>query len=79
MARADHMTKAKLTLALAGVAQWTVLACKVEELLVQFPVRTHAWGSGQVLSCGCARGNQSSTSMFLSLFFSLPSPLSKNK
>ena len=23
MARADHMTKAKLTLALAGVAQWT--------------------------------------------------------
>ena len=46
-------------------------------LLVQFPVRTHDWVVGQVPSRGCARSNH--TLMFLSLFFSLPSPQSKNK
>ena len=44
--------------------------------LVRFPVRAHAWVVGQVPSRGHARGN---TLMFLSLFFSLPPPLSKNK
>ena len=45
--------------------------------LVQFPVRAHAWGAGQVPDRGNMRGNH--TLMFLSLSFSLPSPLSKNK
>ena len=46
-------------------------------LPVQFPVRTHSCAVGQVLSGGSARGGH--TLMFLSLSFSLPSPLSKNK
>ena len=45
--------------------------------LVQFPVRAHAWVAGQVPSRGCSRGNH--ILIFLSLSFSLPSPLSKNK
>ena len=45
--------------------------------LVRFPVRTQAWVAGQVLIRGRAKGNH--TLMFLSLSFSLPSPLSKNK
>ena len=45
--------------------------------LVRFPVRAHAWLAGQVLSGGHLRGNH--TLMFLSLSFSFPSPLSKNK
>ena len=44
---------------------------------VGFPVRAHAWLAGQVPSRGSTRGNH--TLMFLSLSFSLPSPLSKNK
>ena len=45
--------------------------------LVRFPVRECAWVAGQVPSRACARGNH--TLMFLTLSFSLPSPLSKNK
>ena len=45
--------------------------------LVQFPIRAHAWVAGQVPSWGCIRSNH--TLMFLSLSFSLPSPLSRNK
>ena len=44
---------------------------------VRFPVRAHAWVVGQVPSRGYVRGNH--TLMFVSLSFSLPSPLSKNK
>ena len=44
---------------------------------VQFLVRAHGWVAGQVPSRGCTRGNH--TLMFLSLSFSLPFPLSKNK
>ena len=44
-------------------------------LPVRFPVRAHAWVVGQVPSRGHMRGNH--TLMFLSLSFSLPSPLSK--
>ena len=40
---------------------------------VQFPVRAHAWVAGQVPSRGRTRGNH--TLMFVSLSFSLPSPL----
>ena len=42
---------------------------------VGFPVRAHAWVAAHVPSGGHVRGNH--TLMFLSLFFSLPSPLSK--
>ena len=46
-------------------------------LPVWFQVRAHAWVVGQDPSRGHGRGNH--TLMFLSLSFSLPSPLSKNK
>ena len=48
---------------------------RITGLPVQFPVRAHAWVAGQVPSGGRVRGNY--TLMFLSLSFSLPSPLSK--
>ena len=41
-------------------------------LLVWFPVRVHAWDTGQVPGGGHMRGNN--TLMFLSISFSLPSP-----
>ena len=44
---------------------------------VQLPIRAHTWVVGQVPSRGCTRGKH--TLMFLSLSFSFPSPLSKNK
>ena len=44
---------------------------------VRFPVRAHAWVAGQVPSVRHMRGSY--TLMFLSLYFSSPSPLSKNK
>ena len=44
---------------------------------VQFLVRAQAWVVGQVPGGGHTRGNH--TLMFLSLSFSLPSPLSKDK
>ena len=44
--------------------------------LVQFSVRPHAWVAVPVPSIGYARGNH--TLMFLSLCFSLPSPLKIN-
>ena len=43
----------------------------------RFPVRAHAWVTGQVPSRRRMRGSH--TMMFLSLSFSLSSPLSKNK
>ena len=43
----------------------------------RFPVRAYAWVASQVPSGGCVRGNH--TLLFLSLSFSLLSPLSKNK
>ena len=46
-------------------------------LSVLLPVRAHAWVAGQVPRTGRSRGSH--TLMFLSLSFSLPSPLSKNK
>ena len=46
-------------------------------LPVCFSVRAHIWVGGQVPSWGCTRGNH--TLMFLSLSFSFPSPLAKNK
>ena len=46
---------------------------RTKGLLIQFPVRTHAWVAGQDPSLGYVRGNHTS------LFFSLLSPLSRNK
>ena len=63
--------------ALAGVAQWTERGPVNQRVMVRFPVRPHAWVVGQVPSRGHTRSNH--TLMFLSLSFSLPSPLSKNK
>ena len=67
----------KARTALAGVAQWIERGLQIKGLLVQFPVRARAWVSGQFPSWGCVRGNR--TLMLLSLSFSFPSPLSKNK
>ena len=51
---------------------------QTKEAPVWLPVRAHAWVAGHVPCCGeGVRGNH--TLMFLSLTFSLPSPLSKNK
>ena len=49
---------------------------RTERLLVQFPVKAHAWVSGKVPSHRHVRGD---LLMFLSLSFSIPSPISKNK
>ena len=53
-----------------------------KRLLVQFPVRVHAWVTGQIPGWGCAKGNPliflSHIDVF-SLSLSLPSPLSENK
>ena len=67
----------KISLALAGVAQWIECGLRTKGSLVQFPVRAHAWIVGQVPSRGCVRDNH--TLIFLSLSFSFPSSLSKNK
>ena len=64
-------------LALAGVAQWIEHRLQTKGSLVWFPVRAHAWVVGQVPSRGRMRGNH--ILMLISLSFSFPSPLSKNK
>ena len=70
-----------MKIALTGVAQWTEHQNAKQRVAGSIPsqgiVRAHAWVVGQVLSRGCLRGNY--TLMFLSLTFSLPSSLSKNK
>ena len=59
----------------ADVLPWLVwlrglsAGLQTKGLLVQLPVRAHAWGAGQVPPKGHARGNR--TLMFLSLPFSL--------
>ena len=63
--------------ALAGVAQWIEHGSVNQRSPVRFPVRAHAWVAGHVPIRGRVRGNP--TLMFLSLSFSFPSPLSKNK
>ena len=61
----------------AGVAQWIDCGLQTKGSLVRFPVRAHAWVVGQIPSGGHMRDKH--TLLFLSLSFSLPSPLSKNK
>ena len=65
------------TWALDGVAQWLEHRLRTKGSPVRFPVRARTWAAGQVSRGGHVRGNH--TLLFLSLSFSLPSPLSKNK
>ena len=63
--------------ALAAAAQWIEHWPVSQRSPVQFPLRAHAWVAGQVPTQGHMRGTL--TLMFLSLSFSLPSPLPENK
>ena len=63
----------KLKIALAGVAQWIECRLQTKGSPVRFPVRAHAWVSGQVPGGGHMRGN------YTLMFLSLPFPLSKSK
>ena len=70
----------KYTVALTGVAQ--VVGRHPAEQKVWLPVWAHAWDVGSVQVGVDTRGNNQCfylTLMFLSLSFSFPSPLSKNK
>ena len=58
------------------MAQCIERGLQTKGLLVRFPVRAHAWVTGQVPSRWRGRGDH--TLMFLSLSFSLPSPLKIN-
>ena len=58
---------------LAGVAQCIESWTANQGSRVQFPGKAHAWVVGQVPNRGHSRGNH--TLMFLSLSFSLHSPL----
>ena len=62
--------------ALAGVAQWIEHQPEKHRVAGSIPSQAHAWVAGQVPGGGHMRGSH--TLMFLSLSFSLPSPLSKN-
>ena len=59
-----------------GSVDWVLANPALKGSLVGFPVWAHAWVEGQIPSRGHSRGNH--TLVFLSLSFSLPSPLSKN-
>ena len=72
-----YKSEKRMDMALAGVAHWIERGLQTKESPVRFPVRAHARVAGQVLSGGHVRGNH--TLMFLSLSFSLPFLLSKNK
>ena len=69
-------SKNKVSPGWCGSVDWTP-ACKPKGCRFNSQSRAHAWVAGQVPSRGCARGNH--TLILLSLSFSLPSPLSKNK
>ena len=67
----------ELSVALAGVVRWIERRLQIKRLPVRFPFRTHVWVVGQAPGRGNVRSNH--TLMFLSLSFSFPSPLSRNK
>ena len=61
-------------MALTGIAQWTERGLQTKGSPVRFPIRAQL---GPVPQLGHVRGNH--MLIFLSLSFSLPSSLSKNK
>ena len=63
--------------ALTGVAQWIEREPTNQRVAGLIPSQAHAWVAGQVPSRRHVRGNH--MLMVLSLSFSTPSPLSKNK
>ena len=67
-----QLNKQYILFTLVDVAQWIELWS-----LVSFPVRAHAWVSGWASSRGRLTGNHAL--VFLSLSYSLPLSLSKNK
>ena len=65
-------------MALAGVAQWIKCWTAKQRVASLIPSQlAHTWGAGQVPKRGHLRGNH--RLMFLSLSFSLLTPLFKNK
>ena len=60
---------------LVWLSLWSA-GLQTKRLPVRFPVGAQAWAAGWVLGWGLVRSNQL---MFLSLSFSFPSPLFKNK
>ena len=63
-------------MALAGVAQWIECWLVNHNVAGSIPLREHAWVSGMWEAINPCNSH---TSLFLSLSFSLPSPLSKHK
>ena len=70
-----HPSTNKNDIALAGVAQWIEHWSAIQRVTGSIPSQAHAWVAGRVPGRGHARGDH--TLMFLSLSFSLPSPLQK--
>ena len=62
---------------MASVAQWIECQTANQRVVSLIPGQAHSWVAGQVPRRGRMKGNH--TLMFLSLSFSLPSPLSANK
>ena len=62
---------------LATIAQWIEHGPAKQRVAGSIPSQGTCLGWGQLPRTGCARGNH--TLVFLILFFSFPSPLSKNK
>ena len=75
--RSEDSKKKLIKCALAGVAQWVEHQPVNQKVAGSIPSQGTCLGVARVLSKGCMRGNH--TLMFLSLFFSLPSPLSRNE
>ena len=75
----------KVSVALAGVAQWIECQSVNERVAGLIPCQGTCLGCGQGPQLGACKGQAatsgciSQTSMFLSLSFSLPSHLSKSK
>ena len=72
-----HRELRVMIIALAGVAQWIEHQPVNQRVTGSIPSHSTCLVCGHIPIWGCVRGNH--TLMFLSLSFSLPSPLSKNK
>ena len=72
----SHVANKNVKGALKWVAPWVGVILQSKSWLVQLPVRACAWAVSSVRFWGMY---QWQPSVFLSLSFSLPSPLSKSK